>query len=144
MKYKKKPVVIEAIQWNGGNLEEIKVFINDKSFNKLNNIVNIDEFGLRIKTLEGIMKASINDFIIKGIKNEFYPCKPDIFELTYDNIDSSGFQLINTKYDVAFRMKHKDIKGNVKEVMVRVSSATPILTVEFKKELVEVVKKIII
>lgn len=75
--YRKKPVVIEAIQWNGENLQEILKWVGDKAYYS---------DGLYIKTLEGDLKASIGDFIIKGIKGEFYPCKPDIFEKTYEPI----------------------------------------------------------
>ena len=79
MKFRKKPVVIEAIQWNGENKTEIIFFINETSFFSEEGILFID-------TLEGKMKASISDWIIKGVNGEFYPCKPDIFEKTYDII----------------------------------------------------------
>ena len=83
MKYRKKPVVIEAIQFYPtmpiyeisnlfGGLEP-----EDRTFEKKGDV-------LVIKTLEGDMIASAGDWIIKGIKGEFYPCKPDIFEATYD------------------------------------------------------------
>jgi hypothetical protein len=91
MKYQKKPVVIEAIQWDGENTLEVMNFMNAEVV--LKNNIDIDKFedykeiakqnGLRIKTLEGEMKASVGDFIIKGVQSEFYPCKPDIFEQTY-------------------------------------------------------------
>ena len=79
MKFRKKPVVIEAIQWNGENKTEIIFFINETSFFSEEGILFID-------TLEGKMKASISDWIIKDVNGEFYPCKPDIFEKTYDII----------------------------------------------------------
>lgn len=60
-----------------------------------------------------------------------------------NNIDPNGFQVINTPFELAIRMKHKDIKGDTKDVTVHVHSVTPILTDDFAKELVEVVKKII-
>jgi hypothetical protein len=78
MKYRKKPVVIDAIQFNGDNYEECKLFI-ERNFDNTVNYPNI-------KTLEGIMRVSKHDFIIKGIKGEFYPCKPDIFYSTYDKV----------------------------------------------------------
>lgn len=89
MKYRKKPVVIEAIQWNGINLTEIKEFVG----NDLDCIILDDAWKvghgiphviMHIHTLEGDMKASRNDYIIKGVNGEFYPCKPDIFEKTYE------------------------------------------------------------
>lgn len=93
MKYRKKPVVIEAVQWNGTMASTKKViefmgdkihddFITQEKFYDHCNIV--EKTGIQIKTLEGIMTASINDFIIKGVNGEFYPCKPDIFEKTYE------------------------------------------------------------
>ena len=81
MKFRKKPVEIEAIQWTGDNIDEISKFMNYK-------LHDYDKFnGLHIYTLEGRYKASINDWIIKGIVGEFYPCKPDIFENTYEKVD---------------------------------------------------------
>ena len=94
MKYKKKPVVIEAIQWNGKNTKQVLEFMGQKV--DLSNPIAQDRFydyelslknGWKITTLEGGHIASINDFIIKGIKGEFYPCKPDIFELTYEKVE---------------------------------------------------------
>ena len=72
----KKPVEIEAIQWTGYNLEDVLDFTKSKSNIKMHN-------QLVVQTLEGDMIANVEDFIIKGIKGEFYPCKPDIFHLTY-------------------------------------------------------------
>ena len=77
-KYRKKPVVIEAIQWIGNNLSEIDNFIGRNVDNK--------ETTLVIHTLEGDMEASIGDYIIKGVNGEFYPCKPDIFDKTYEEV----------------------------------------------------------
>ena len=80
MKYRKKPIIIEAIQWTGRNIEEMFNFAHDKiSYSEKYETFFID-------TLEGSMKANIGDFIIKGINNEFYPCKPDIFNKTYELI----------------------------------------------------------
>lgn len=78
-KYTKKPVVISAIKFNGNNSEEVLKFTNADH----NNSEYVDGV-IKIKTLEGVMTASVGDFIIKGIKGEFYPCKPDIFEKSYD------------------------------------------------------------
>lgn len=88
-KFRKKPVVIEAIQWDGNNAGEILFWVGQhhdaSSEAKLAYINEADE--LKIRTLEGEYLASIGDFIIKGVKNEFYPCKPDIFEATYDLVE---------------------------------------------------------
>ena len=78
-KYRKKPVVIEAIQYYGDNYNEILNFTGNKSLLSLKQSNEII-----ISTLEGNMIVSIGDYIIKGIKGEFYPCKPDIFEQTYE------------------------------------------------------------
>ena len=92
MLYRKKPVIIEAIQWNGNNLEEVMKFIGSEfeyqeKTSYATNKFYFDVFrGLRLNTLEGKMNVSINDYIIKGIQGEFYPCKPDIFELTYEKV----------------------------------------------------------
>lgn len=75
-KYRKKPVIIEVIQWNGKNLTEIDNFVGGS--------IGIKGTSLVIHTLEGDMEASINDYIIKGVNGEFYPCKPDIFDKTYE------------------------------------------------------------
>ncbi len=77
--YRKKPVIIEAIQLTLLNFEEIEEFVGgDLGKNELSETV--------IATLEGAMKCSIGDFIIKGVNGEFYPCKPDIFEKTYESV----------------------------------------------------------
>lgn len=77
MNYRKKPVVIQAIQWDGKNDMEVMDFMGRKSL--------IKERGkLVIPTLEGEIQASKDDWIIRGVENEYYPCKPDIFEKTYE------------------------------------------------------------
>jgi len=93
MKYRKKPVVIEAVQWTGKNHREMFEFLGGKHDEPItssgpNFFINHDRIdgGLFIKTLEGEHAASIRDFIIKGVKGEFYPCKPDIFEQTYEEV----------------------------------------------------------
>ena len=82
MKYRKKPVVIEAVQWTGDNWIEVSKFLGDSYSDPIRNSRD-----LFIDTLEGTMMANPNDWIIKGIKGEFYPCKPDIFEATYDLVE---------------------------------------------------------
>ena len=77
--YKKKPVVIEAIQYTKESCEECVKFCG-KDF-----ICFIDD-KLLIKTLEGDHRVSPSDYIIKGVKGEIYPCKPDIFEMTYEEV----------------------------------------------------------
>ena len=85
-KYVKKPVVIEAVQWDGENLDEVMTFCNgDASYE----LMARGSSELVIATLEdgeSIARhvASVGDFIIKGVAGEFYPCKPDIFDKTYE------------------------------------------------------------
>ena len=79
-KYRKKPVVVEAVQWNGSNVSEISVFIGTD--------VNARYVGdtVIIPTLEGDMTASKGDWIIRGVNGEYYPCKPDVFAKTYEPV----------------------------------------------------------
>ena len=77
--YRKKPVVIEAVQWTGENHAEMCEFIDPEVFEI------IPRVGLVIHTLEGDHHASPGDYIIKGVNGEFYPCKPDIFAKTYES-----------------------------------------------------------
>jgi hypothetical protein len=95
-KYKKKPVVIEAVQLTWPNWNVVCEFVSKEAFG--GGIYLEDEtlepttkefthtLGLWIETLEGRMLAKQGDYIIKGIKGEFYPCKPDIFDQTYDEV----------------------------------------------------------
>ena len=82
-RYTKKPVSIEAVQWTGTNRTEILNFCTDGYVNYSNSKLEPE---LKIQTLEGLMSATVGDYIIKGVKGEFYPCKPDIFALTYDEV----------------------------------------------------------
>ena len=77
--YRKKPVVVEAVQWTGENHAEMCEFIDPEVFEI------IPRVGLVIHTLEGDHHASPGDYIIKGVNGEFYPCKPDIFAKTYES-----------------------------------------------------------
>lgn len=91
-KYIKKPIIIEAIQFTGINFTECKDFIGDNGTFEIEDsawkagiappVVNIV-----IHTLEGNMRVNRGDYIIKGIDGEFYPCKPDIFEKTYEEVE---------------------------------------------------------
>lgn len=78
-KYRKKPVVIDAVMWDGENVNEVLGFMSWRN-------ASIERSGLVIHTLEGDHNASPGDFIIKGIAGEFYPCKPEIFWMTYEAV----------------------------------------------------------
>lgn len=89
MKYRKKPVVIEAIQWNGNNLNEIKEFVGESlDYSIIDTAWEVGKGAphvlMKIHTLEGDHECTKGDYIIKGVQGEFYPCKPDIFEQTYE------------------------------------------------------------
>lgn len=89
MKYTKKPIEIEAIQYTGHNINKLHTWSLGKIIESP--VVEPSEDNptgayIQIKTLEGTMIGIVGDYIVKGIKGEFYPCKPDIFYLTYDKI----------------------------------------------------------
>jgi hypothetical protein len=78
MKFRKRPVVIEAIQWTGSNVAEVDAFFDDGE------TVAGAGTAIVIDTLEGAVTAQVGDWIIRGVAGKFYPCKPDIFEATYE------------------------------------------------------------
>lgn len=100
-KFRKKPVVIEAVQWTGDNRDEIIEFCSDlvdlktKRDGCLVNVLVVPLDGYRnhrysyitIETLEGRLSAQPDDWIIRGVQGEYYPCKPDIFAATYEPVD---------------------------------------------------------
>lgn len=82
--FRKKPVVIDAMLWTGSNFEEMNAFLGgqhgfDDKTGHAGRVV--------ILTLEGTMQGEPGDWIIRGIKGEYYPCKPDIFEATYEAME---------------------------------------------------------
>lgn len=87
--YRKKPVVVQAVQWNGRNLSEVSQFCEGAARVEIYDAawkagVAPPGVDLTISTLEGPHHASVGDYIIKGVNGEFYPCKPDIFKKTYE------------------------------------------------------------
>ena len=90
MKFRKKPVVIDAIQYTGEPMptEVIPAWLIDAMFERIILPSHDDKAKeLYINTLEGRMTASVGDWIIRGVKGEIYPCKPDIFEVTYEAVE---------------------------------------------------------
>lgn len=79
--FRKKPVVIDAIQWDGTNVGELRDFFGSFLDWRFVNCHSVD-----IKTLEGNMRACPTDWIIKGVRGEFYPCNDEVFALTYDPV----------------------------------------------------------
>lgn len=95
--YRKKPVVIEAMQYDGFNSKEIEKWAEESGLNRTVYEFDFEEQGagyppvlivaLAIETLEGTMIANVGDWIIKGVAGEFCPYKPDIFEKTYEEVN---------------------------------------------------------
>jgi hypothetical protein len=82
--FRKKPVDVRAVQWRGDNWDEVAAFHGSERLSR-----NADGTSLSIDTLEGIMQAQVGDWIIEGVQGELYPCKPDIFEATYERSPDS-------------------------------------------------------
>lgn len=80
-KFKKKPVIIEAMQWTGVNWREIDEFVT--VYHETNPKAGV----ILIETLEGLMRADIGSYIIRGVNGEFYPCKEDVFHKTYEAVN---------------------------------------------------------
>ena len=80
-RYRKKPVVIDAVQWLGNNQTDIKEFAGKFILGSLSPWQPFE-----VGTLEGKHIASVGDFIIRSVAGEFYPCEPEIFEATYEEV----------------------------------------------------------
>ena len=96
MKYRKKPVIIDAVELTDKSIFEVTKFIDGKKPD-ISSDMALDKWGdyeiltkergyIIIETLEGNMHASFGDYIVRGVQGEFYPCKPDIFKQTYDEV----------------------------------------------------------
>lgn len=85
-KFRKKPVVIEAVRFDGSNFDEIADFVMENGSQDVSGQMAGD-IHLVIHTLEGDMRANVGDWIIRGVQNEFYPCAADIFEQTYERVE---------------------------------------------------------
>lgn len=79
MRFRKKPVEVDAVQWRGDNYDEVRLFAKNK-VQRVNHLLVID-------TLEGQMQAQPGDWIIRGVQGEYYPIKPSIFESTYEPVE---------------------------------------------------------
>lgn len=89
MKFRKKPVVIEAFKFDGDFMNSKgEYYVPQWAVDALKKgIMYFEGAELYIKTLEGVHHANLDDYIIKGVKGELYPCKPDIFEMTYERVE---------------------------------------------------------
>jgi len=88
-KFRKKPIIIEAIQYDGQDIENLKEFFGDFKDWKYDHTDGVRN-RILIKTLEGDHYGLRKDWIIKGVKGEFYPCKPDIFQQTYEEVSADS------------------------------------------------------
>lgn len=86
MKFRKKPVVVEAMQFTNETKNQVFNFVNCNRYADFDSKYNPI---LVIETLEGNMVASLGDWVIKGVNGECYPCKPDIFEKTYEKVEDT-------------------------------------------------------
>lgn len=113
MKYMKKLIIVDAVQRTGNNIEEIKSFLDENG-----GAYTITDNNLVINTLEGDMLASLGDYIIKGIHGELYPCKPDIFKETYDQVNVEIKGKVNiTDNDNTKIIYNKIVRDNVPEII---------------------------
>jgi hypothetical protein len=83
-RYRKLPVTIEAVQWTGENTAEIEEFVGDATPGEADHFV--DGRVIPIRTLEGTHRTQVGDYVIRGVQGEFYPCKPNIFDATYEAV----------------------------------------------------------
>jgi hypothetical protein len=81
--FRKRPVVVEARELTTNNWDDLKTWINNLGGDAF---LGSGDISIGIRTLEGNMRADVGDWIIRGVNGEFYPCKPDIFEKTYEPI----------------------------------------------------------
>jgi hypothetical protein len=89
-RYRKRPVEIEALQWDPSTKESIAAMLRfcpaAGSLLSKDGRVPAPDLKLQVKTLEGMLEASPGDYIVRGVQGEFYPVKPDIFEATYERV----------------------------------------------------------
>jgi hypothetical protein len=85
--YKKKPIVIQAVQFTEKNISDVLMFTGPSNVYLTMDPENKKVNCYMVKTLEGPLKISEHDYVIKGIQGEFYPCKPDIFKATYEEMN---------------------------------------------------------
>ncbi len=90
MKFRKRPVVIEAMQFTDETKDAVFSWVRGEHYNTHGTRDKAGNPTLSICTLEGDMTASLGDWIIRGVQGEFYPCKPDIFQATYEPVEDEA------------------------------------------------------
>lgn len=93
MKYKTKPCEINAMEWTGDNMQEIIQFANTPEKTSIYIVEGVPV----IRTLEGDMRANVGDYIIRGLRGEYYPCKPDVFHKKYELLETE-VECVKSKY----------------------------------------------
>lgn len=83
-RYRKKPMEVEAVKLTADNANDVSFWCGGQLTYEEDHLKGVEVKAIYIPTLEGVMLAVEGDYVIKGIKGEFYPCKPDIFEESYD------------------------------------------------------------
>lgn len=101
-KFRKKPVVIEAVQWTGDNFADVA-----KLGDNIMGPYGRELAHLEIPTLEGRMVANLGDWVIRGVNGEVYPCKPDIFEKTYEPAQENFQDAVRADPDMTPEQKAK-------------------------------------
>lgn len=115
-KYRKKPVEVEVMKYSKNNfIEALRFASGNAAFDGF--------FGLKLKTLQGDMKVSDGDYIIKGVQGEFYPCKPDIFHKTYEPVtDHQPLFAVGEYYSLSDSLIAKVLKTSEGVCAIRVYS----------------------
>ena len=140
--FRKKPVVISAIQWTGENLVDVIHFTDGRPPNNKSSHAGMmwDQYvdlvrkdGLKIFTMEGKMDASIGDWIIKGVKGEHYPCKPEIFALTYEDA-SAGTDLSQAAVAAALEAAAKEHDAEIVRLEAQIIENKNYLRIAGKSE----------
>ena len=153
-KYMKKPVVIEAIQWTKENDVELEHWLSKEKSVKLEIDDHLYVAGvgtpyiskIQIKTLEGTMEASYGDYIIKGINGEIYPCKPDIFEKTYEQpkhylkwedlkFTKKSKEMLVKLGDTTYPMRYYKVNDNTNKVCISSFQFIEIYDIRFFNDL---------
>lgn len=87
-KFRKRPAVVEAVQYTGSNWDEVHAWVKERSPGMSSALLSFDHV-IKINTLEGVMDVPPGWWVIRGVKGEFYPCANDIFEATYESVDDA-------------------------------------------------------
>ena len=135
--YRKKPVVIEAFKYG---IDPRPDWFNDKvTTNEIITFISLEDSSVyycEIKTLEGIMKGEHGDYIIQGVKGEIYPCKNDIFEMTYEPMNKLDLNKLEEKLDTALENETSEsLNSWLKEKRETIDEEQPKIEVVYDKNI---------